>query len=289
MIDPKTIVIEKSGEEEKRIGTIDPEVHNPEILNLRESCTKEEAVAMMLGWMQGCVRPKYVQLNEDGIPADQLLVMHSLDGSLQNHLADLRAAAYQEFIDADNECASAEVLDEKNQAIINCDALSKKAWDYLMDIADEIAKKDSSELRPDDAATERTGVTHYTLRSVEKWAKETHNISIFGTSETFPLASIGAEPQQENETVRKGGLSKTVAENLYTTFAFLVEELSKEGGRFLKQGVDINVTNIAKHLEKLATEANGGEKLGAQDHEAIKGRIENAVKIKRSKLPKNAK
>jgi hypothetical protein len=102
------------------------------------------------------------------------------------------------------------------------------------------------------------------------------------------LSSEGIQAQptiQEKEDIGpKGGLSRTKKNNLYTTFAFLVDAFYKIASD--KYGEDKpSVLNIAKHLEDLATKANNGEPLPGQGDEAIKDRIEEALEVKRSKLP----
>lgn len=63
------------------------------IADLRTSCTKDEAVAKLIGWMQGPIRARYIDITEHGIPAEQLVHLHSLDGSLQDILNEQREAA----------------------------------------------------------------------------------------------------------------------------------------------------------------------------------------------------
>ena len=67
------------------------------IVNLRTSCTKDEAVAMLLGWLRGPIKPRNIQISEDGLSLDQLPFLQSLEGSLQDQLQELVDAASQAF------------------------------------------------------------------------------------------------------------------------------------------------------------------------------------------------
>ena len=96
------------------------------------------------------------------------------------------------------------------------------------------------------------------------------------------------ESDNEDDSDRSGGLSRTKADHLYTSLAFLVEAFAeKSPGEIFGDKDKPNVSQISKYLEKRATEANKKEKLNGQGSEAIKKRITEALKIKRSKLPEN--
>jgi hypothetical protein len=102
----------------------------------------------------------------------------------------------------------------------------------------------------------------------------------------IPSVSVQAQPDTqaiEGDIGPKGGLSRTKTDNLYTTFAFLVEALAKTAPKYrVKDAPNINA--IASHIEELATFANKRDKLSGQSHEAIKDRIEDAMKAKKEKL-----
>ena len=103
------------------------------------------------------------------------------------------------------------------------------------------------------------------------------------------LSSEGIQAQptiQEKEDIGpKGGLSKTKTNHLLTTFAFLVELYATSSRKVVNEKP--NVSAIATRLEKVAATAygNNGEPLPGQGDEAIKDRIEEALEVKRSKLP----
>lgn len=92
-------------------------------IDFQTSVTKEEAVAKMLGWMQGPIYPKYIQVTENGISADQLTSLHFMDGSLKEQLLELRETARSEFLDAVEADLPFETIREKEEAVEKYDAL----------------------------------------------------------------------------------------------------------------------------------------------------------------------
>jgi hypothetical protein len=201
----------------------------------------------------------------------------------------LRDAAREALIEAAEKYSSDDTssydLRDKEEAVIRCDDLLRKAAAYLRDIEDEISKGDSSELKIDRRATEKTAETHLTLNSVDRWAKAKYGISIIDHPSTLSLdqntAAINnnlAEPARDI----KGGLSKTKADNLYTTFALLLEAFCLKFPTYTSNG-DINVSATADHLSKQSEIA--GKPIQGQSSESIKGHIEEALKVKKSKFP----
>jgi hypothetical protein len=154
----------------------------------------------------------------------------------------------------------------------------------MSELDNELAKGESSELVIDHHAGETPGTTHITLVSLDRWAQEKFTISIIdepksiaGSSEDRPV------PEQEDDT-DGDGLSKTKADNLYTTLGFLVEAFAATSDKYGKQRP--NVQEISKHLDKLASKANKHIKVQGQGYESIKDRIEEAIRVKKSKLEK---
>jgi len=252
---------------------------------LRPSCTAEEAAAMMLGWMRGERRAPFIQVTKDGISPDQFPFVTFLPGSLAEILEEQREAARLDFLNSLAEYPDFAAAPEKEALVEEWDALARRAQTYLLDIADEFAKGDSSALRVDREATEQTRVTHYTIRSVDLWAHQKYGISII---EPLPMSEGQLErPIQggDKESAPNGGLSKTKADHLFTSFAFLVEALAKNALAYRREDGRPNVKAIAERIEQLGREANGGQPLSGQSAEAIKGRIEEATAIKNRKLP----
>lgn len=164
---------------------------NPEdeiIVDSRSSCTKDEAAAKLLGWMQGTIRKKYIKVTEHGIPADQLAHLHSLDGSLSDQLVALREPARRLLSKA---AKGSKEFSKMNEAVKDIDEVIKKAMSYLLDIDDELDKGENSALKIDHEATNKTGVIHIKLRSLDKWARLKYGIRILENSASN---SVTAKP-----------------------------------------------------------------------------------------------
>jgi len=116
------------------------------LINLETSCTKDVAVAKLLGWMQGPIRTRIVKITECGIPSDQLQFMPNFEGALHPFLDEMRESARQAFarsIEADD---AVEVLNKNIEAVEFWDKTIRMASSYLLDIDDEIAKNDGLRL-----------------------------------------------------------------------------------------------------------------------------------------------
>ena len=260
---------------------------NEAYLFFKVSCTKDEAVGMLLGWMQGFTRPTAIELNSRcTIPKDQLPLLRSLDAPLIDYITDLRNAAYEDFGVLYEKGSTVEELDAQAAVVDEYNKLAEEAWGYLIDITDEIAKGELSALRIDQEESNRSGHPHYTLKSIDTWTNKTYNKSIFCTQESTRnkdkenrFDAIG-----ENEAAKRKVLSRTVASNLYVTFGFLTDLLAETSEAYKLNG-KINITRIAERLEAFVKQNNKGEVIYGQSAEAIKSRIEDAMKHKQSALP----
>ena len=257
-------------------------------LFFKVSCTRDEAVGMLLGWMQGFTRPAAINLDNHGtIPEDQLPLLQSLDQPLIDYITDLRNAAYENFeVLYESEGTFEKELDEQAAVVDRYNLLAKNAWGYLMDITDEIAKGDASALRIDHAESARSGTPHYTLRSVDAWARGKFGISIFKDQK------LDQEDDQENRkdaiiknyTKPEIGLSKTRTNGFYTTFALLID-MHSENSPLFKHGNNPNVEQIAIAINKFGKKSNNDQTIEGQSVEAMKSRIEDAMKHKKATLP----
>lgn len=253
------------------------------LIKSETSCTKEEVVARMLGWMQGPIHKKLVEVTEYGIPEDELPFLHALDDSLEEQLRERRDIAQHEFYKALEENTSYDVLKEKESAVTQCDKLIETAGIYLADIDDEIAKGESSVLRIDEEVTKKTGIIHLTLGSVNKWISDKYGISV-NTSQAphSLLRNLQETPihQQENKSDQNGSTEANV-ENFYTTFAFLVEAFAETSPKdYQKANGELNISAIAEHLHTRARKTNINCELIGQGHEAIETRIRKAGRVK---------
>lgn len=260
------------------------------IPKLEASCTKEVAVAKMLGWLQGTIRKRVIDVSEHGISADQMPHLLQLQGSLEEHLLELRNNASAKFIKAAEDEAPLDIIEEKEKAVFECDNLINLAAIYLQDITEELAKGDGFLLNIDQEATKKSGTTYITLNSLKVWALKKYGIAIGPSVSSLPANNDLQEQfkaqQKEIESGQAAGLSKTKADNLYTTFAFIVEALVQKTQNYKNtDSGKLNIQTIAENIASAAKQANNGYDLTGQSAESIKSRIEESMRIKKSKLP----
>lgn len=255
----------------------------------RSTCTKDEAVARLLGWMKGPAYPRNIPFGPYGVPTAQYVNLQFLEGSIQNELTIYRETARQEWISA----SASRVNDAGKSAevLLDCYDLAAKAEKYLIEISDEIAKGDASALRIDREATSAEQETHYTLKSVEEWAMKTLGLSVIQANvfdmvqEVAPLTTeIDEDAEEESTPEADKGLGKIKANNLYIAFALLVEDFSKSNSGYTTKAGDSIEDAIAQHIENLGTAANKGHAISGLRSEAIRKNIAEAMKRKAKKL-----
>ena len=257
---------------------------NPEddiVVDPKTSCSREEVVAKLLGWLQGSRRRPFTTVTEHGISVDQLANMHTLDGStvlalLQGH----RREAQEAFVASANSDDLVETIQIKEQAVIECDRLIDKAQSYFVDFDDEVAKGDASVLLDDPVATERHGTKHYTLKSVEAWSMATHGISVLDPAKSKPVPQQLADCDLK-ERGPKDGLSKTEADNLYITLGLLIASYAKVkgSGRLNKTGGGINKSQILADLLPQIAAASNGKSFPGQGARTLGGHITEALRV----------
>lgn len=161
--------------------------------DLRSSCTEEEAVAMMLGWLRGERRTRYIQVTLDGINPDQLPYLSSLPDTLEATIREQREKASIKFHNAvvNGEIAIAVT---KDATVDDWDKIAKRARRYMIDIGDELTKTDSA-LRVDQHTTTASGITHITLKSLDHWSRKEYGIAILDNE---PLAINADTPSAES-------------------------------------------------------------------------------------------
>lgn len=237
-------------------------------------------MAKLLGWLSGPIRSKVIRVTEHGISEDQLPFLHSMEGSLEEQLMDLREASRQEFVAALEEDASYGVLKAKEEAVANAESLIRKAHGYRLDIDEELANGADSAIEIDREMSEREGVTYLTLRSLDRWAGNKYKIAILEHSDSAP-PSEGNEAQATAQTEENESPPRAM-QSLQTTLAFLVEAFASTAEKYGKDKP--NVSAIARHIEDLAAQANKGQVLLGQGHVSIKKRIDAAMRVKKEKL-----
>ncbi len=246
------------------------------------SCTKDEAVAKMLGWMRGYQRKAFVGLDEYGVLTEDLPHLRQLDETLLHELVTRRSNAKWELLslfDADSEPDESRI-EEKEAALAHWDNEIAKAGDYFAAIDDELAKDGSSRIRIDREKSERAGETHLTLKSLEQWSKDEYGIDI----NNLEANATKAKKDEKEDKKPRGSKAE---QSLLVTLGLLVHALVKARSNRLSLNGKPNVLQIAKDIEALSLElANGRTELEGQGHEAIKKRIGPALEALESALRK---
>ena len=166
------------------------------LIKQETSCSKEEAVAKLLGWMRGVRRLARVEFTPGFISEDQLPYLYSLGGTVQDLLLDLRNKAlseyhYAAFIDPSEN--SFVIADKKRDDVTRLDRLIDNAASYGQAIERELDRGEASILKIDLEAKEGSGEIQLTLSSLDRWSHQQYGFSIFDPpslpSETETLAA----------------------------------------------------------------------------------------------------
>jgi|GEM_PF-5590509 len=294
------------------------------VLDIRTSCTREEAAAKLIGWMKGHVRHAYPHdVDQDELTAEHFIYTQSLVYPLGEQLQILRQAAGHRYDKAVCDNLSSEILEDLATAIHEYDDLINQVQVYLSDIDDELDKEfeqvGSSALKIDKRTTDSSGELHIKIRSLDRWAHDKYGISIMDpdgmldlysvpspvapasapaapVSAPVPVASSTAAKESSDlivdnlsdtdiECTDKGVVLKPKeAKNLYLTFMFLVEAVAASGSKYRLADKSPNISVIATLIEEFAIKAHHPLKHKSFSGETIKTRIENAETIKREYL-----
>lgn len=173
------------------------------------SCTKDEAVAKMLGWMRSPVRLKYIKVSSLGIQPDQLEHMHSIEGSVLDLLNEQREIARNALLDLAEEAATTQddsqrntlhdLINQKDSDIVMWQSLINKASSYLHAIDTELTKGKLSTLKVEETPGD-SDAPLIMLDSLDKWAKANFGITVreeFGVAKSA-INSAYKEPQRRD-------------------------------------------------------------------------------------------
>lgn len=259
----------------------------PNTFNLDTQCTKDEAVGMLLGWLDGPVR---LVPPENQLTPEEQEDFDSFSYDLQDDITERLDSLNNDYAEAKFHNSPANVITDKLSALNACKSQALQAKAFMSDLVDELNKGELSALRllKNPAYDSRD---HITLASLDEWARSKYGINILAdriaATDAAKLQDSSSNPvPPEEDKPAKGGLARTRAENLYTTFAFLVEEFANAKGGKYKPNGKVNVSAVASHLDEVARAAIGDDEFPGQGIEAIKKRIEEAMRVRRTKLPK---
>jgi len=207
------------------------------LIDTRISCTTEEAVIKLLGWMRGPVLKRVIKIAAEGEVADSELPHYGfVDDPIDDFLAARRERASVAFHNAvASRKYSFTELVAMEEKVDECTALIKKAIAYRRDIAEDLADAATGTLRVDPDETARQGTLHITLNSLDRWARAKYGIFIDEpdpANEPSPaLKSKNAErlvaQRQEDQKVEPAanigvGVSRGRAKNVLRTLAILI-------------------------------------------------------------------
>jgi hypothetical protein len=245
----------------------------------KTTCSREEAVAKLLGWLQGTRRRPFTEITLHGISVQQLPELHTLEGStVLDLLAEHRRATKADYVAAVAAGQPDNVIQEKRSEVVLCDAIIDKAKAYFIDFDDEAAKGAASAFRIDRAATRACRETQYTLKTVDVWTRATYGVSIANPD---PVVPIVRKVDVGDESDGRKGMSKTQATNLYITFALLIEDIvNTKMGAYRHPDGRANMANVAQYIFNLAEAAGGSERLPGQSLKTLKNHIKAAIKAK---------
>ena len=155
---------------------------------------------MLLGWLRGEKRSRYIQITPNGIAIDQFEYMASLPDTLDRTIGEQREKASIEFLNA-VVSGDFDLSSEKEAIVEHWDNLAKRARPYLIDIGDELSKPDSA-LRVDQATSKATGIVHITLRSLDQWARREYSITILDDDLAKPSDGCRSAIAADNKPIR---------------------------------------------------------------------------------------
>jgi len=96
------------------------------ILDFKTSCTVDEAVAKMLGYMRACVRRKIIPIGEYGMNEEVFNTLPSFVGDIEEHFYSLYNDI-GESLNAAQESNDIEQLNIYEEKLRHCDALCNNA------------------------------------------------------------------------------------------------------------------------------------------------------------------
>jgi hypothetical protein len=183
---------------------------NPEddiCYDLRPGWTEEEAVAKLLGWMQGARRIPNLMVTEEGIDIEQLPHILTLPCSLEKFIVDEREPASARFVNAcvNGDFAAAQKWEDR---VMFWDAIAERAARYKLAIQQELSRP-NSKLIVDPDLTSQSGKRHITLLSLDQWARRTFGIAILD-KESPSDGSLPALPKRPRSKMQESAILEAI-------------------------------------------------------------------------------
>jgi hypothetical protein len=259
---------------------------NPEsksIVELTGSVTKDQAVALLLGWSVDPKRSAYVKLDRFGIPDDQFRTLPSMGQSVQEILTEQLQAAenFGEFaVSIDNY----KDADEAGAKIEHWKAKITEAQGYLRAIAAELSLGKDSQLKYATSDTVSDDRLLITLDSLDRWAGKVYWYSVKTGK------SIGKKRLFTDDTSEADHYGPDKVRNLMVTLALMVERYAALGAPYAKEGgskspsdgkslLDPSCNALAKEVARHAVDCYGALTIEAQDEQTIRKLLRAAMEV----------
>ena len=280
----------------------------------RESYSIDESVAKMLGWMHGNVRVKVPVQDKYGLIPRHLPHLLSLLHPLETHLQMLLDRAGYEYNEAqqDNEIAklyvedknpvdatsviiaSNAIVNEKYNQVTHWKSVTEKALTYKSLIHEELEKNESPKLEIDQPTTEKLGIVHIKLRSLNEWAKQfgvkiielpeglvisgkklqSHKEQVLNTDENIKSTEIQTRVRRIRQ--RHNALSKVIDPILETMANPSAERVMAELRKLIGTPDNFTITKII--FDGIEWDKGNGN-FGVLDHKALAQRIAEWQKL----------
>ncbi len=255
---------------------INPDDHL--IPSLRTSLAENEIVLRLIGWLRGPLQKGFIQITEKGISIEELPFVNNPNQSLEETLGEVRRVARDSLLEAIKEDTSPETIEKLDASLVEVDALISRAWSFALDLNEEINRRVESTLILDTQETQKSGVNHYTVRSVDRWAQEKYKISVINENpvQNPNPASVSETPSHDDQLGADGPATEKSVESLLITLALFVEHFAESQSKYSIDGKP-NSLQIATYF---ATKTS----IYGQKSESIRHRISAALNAKERKL-----
>lgn len=281
----------------------------PTIFDLRKSYSIDESVAKMLGWMQGKTRVQTAIQDKYGPIPRHLPHLYALQHPIEKHLQlllDRAKNVYKEalqdmeiaklYIEENNPVdatsvmiASNSIIKETYNEVTHWESVAEKALNYKSMIQEELENNESTKLEIDQITTDKLGIVHIKLNSLNEWAKQ------FGVCIIDPPEGLVDSAQKlQEQTVQEKDVVLINTPNRTRRIRQRHNELSRVIDPILEIMPDPTAEDVMAELRKLAggpgcviTKVVYGDiewikengKIGTLNHKALQGRIAKWQKL----------
>lgn len=287
----------------------------PTIFDLRKSYSIDESVAKMLGWMQGKTRVQTAIQDKYGPIPRHLPHLYALQHPIEKHLQlllDRAKNVYKEalqdmeiaklYIEENNPVdatsvmiASNSIIKETYNEVTHWESVAEKALNYKSMIQEELENNESTKLEIDQITTDKLGIVHIKLNSLNEWAKQ-FGINLIDEPDCSVISSKKLQSQKEQVLNADNNIKSTELPIRIRRIRQRHNELSRLIDPILEIMPNPTPERVMEELRKLIGNPNnytitkavydyiewdkGNGKFGTLNHKALEQRI-----LKWQKLP----